>query len=291
MKAADMKSVQDICTLLPIEGLIASLSKSVNDTHQSFGFSLQERLEMTAKLSSAEHGNGLMGSPAAPSLISAEEVERKRISRELHDGLGQLLTSMNLKIQECLSVTTDSSRTEQPIPKEVADALESVSFMVKQAMGEVRSICGALRPSLLDDLGVLAAISWQCRQITKDSTGSRVNVSTDFRVHEGMIPEEYKTAVYRITQEALNNALKHSRAKYLTVSIQHEGDRIRLAIQDDGIGFDAENLRSLKSVGMGLGSMRERVESLGGDFHLISSAGRGVRVEASFRLEKVALSG
>lgn len=286
----DTKSVE-ICSLLSAEALMASLSKPVSSNYQPTSINSKARIGMAKKFGVMDDGTGLSGASFLPGLITSEEVERKRISRELHDGLGQLLTSMNLKIQECLSVAVEENGSSPALSKEVVDALSSVSSMVKQAMGEVRSICGALRPSILDDLGVLAAISWQCRQITKDSTGSRVNVSTNFAVHEGMIPEEYKTAIYRVTQEALNNAIKYSQAQQINISIHHEGDRIRLTIQDDGIGFAAGRRPTAKGIGMGLNNMRERVESLGGDFHLISSAGRGVRVEAAFPIEKAALSG
>lgn len=291
-KVDKRKRVLGISSLLTTEMLMTSLGSSVNDRRQSITLSKQGRLDRASKLGVLEDGEDLLGFSVSPSLISSEEGERKRISRELHDGLGQLLTSMNLKIQDCLSITARQEGENQALTREVVEALSSVSSMLKQAMGEVRSICGALRPSILDDLGVLAAISWQCRQITKDCTGSRVSVNTNFAVHEGMIPEEYKTAIYRVTQEALNNAIKYSQAKHLSISIHHEGERIRLCIQDDGIGFDTEMLRASKGIGMGLNNMRERVETLGGDFHLTSSAGRGVRVEASFlTVEKVSFSG
>jgi signal transduction histidine kinase len=289
-KADTRKPVVGMSSLLSTEALMASLGKSVNNKYQHFGLGMQGRIDMTSKLGVMESEESLTTS-FPPSLISSEEGERKRISRELHDGLGQLLTSMNLKIQDCLTVATEEDGSNQTLSKEVVDALASVSFMVKQAMGEVRSICGALRPSILDDLGVLAAISWQCRQITKGCTGSRLDISTDFAVHEGMIPEEYKTAIYRVTQEALNNAIKYSQAKNISISIHLEGEQIRLCIQDDGIGFDADNLLTSKGIGMGLSNMCERVESLGGDFYLTSSAGRGVKIEAAFLVEKVALSG
>lgn len=209
------------------------------------------------------------------------EDEKKRIARELHDGLGQLLTSINLHVQQCLK----NSSAADDLPEEMRDSLHGIAAMTKQAMSEVRGICGSLRPAILDDLGVLAAIKWQCRMIVQGH--GHLNVTTDLDVHEVLIPEESKTAIYRIAQEALNNAVKYADAKNLSVRIRHGGDYLKLEIEDDGVGFDPEDARC----GMGLLSMRERAESIGGVFSLQSRPGEGVVIRALFPQEPVALSG
>lgn len=234
---------------------------------------------VAANIRSLEEG---MAPPCNP--ISSDELERKRIARELHDGLGQLLTSMNLKVQECLSACTGELAETRTLPRDANEALLSVSSLIKQAMGEVRSLCTSLRPSILDDLGVLAAVSWQCRQISHNVSGGRLQVRTNFGVDESMIPELYKTAIYRIVQESLNNAVKYSRADRLVVSLQREGHSLKLSVQDNGTGFDWAPSRESQGLGMGINGMRERAESLGGTFELCSSAGRGVRIEARFPL-------
>ena len=116
-----------------------------------------------------------------PSSSSAtiEEEERKRLSRELHDGLGQLLTTIGLQVQQCLE-RCDINPLPCPSPQEHKASLQQISVMVKEAIGEVRSICSAIRPAILDDLGILAAISWLCRQISQASPS--LSIVTDYRM-------------------------------------------------------------------------------------------------------------
>lgn len=215
-------------------------------------------------------------------LMSTEEEEKKRIVRELHDGLGQLLTSINLHAQRCLTAT--DSLVEHP--QAINESLQLISSMTKQAMGEVRGICGALRPAILDDLGVVAAIKWQCRQITQGYPG--LTARAEFDVVEEHIPADYKTSIYRIVQEAMNNAVKYAQAKTISIMLCRTGDDLQLNIQDNGVGFDPV---SVVDMGMGLMSMRERAETLGGVFKLQSSSGQGVSISVLLPLEKVALNG
>lgn len=216
-------------------------------------------------------------------LAGSDEAEKKRIARELHDGLGQLLTSINLHALQCLN--TPEATLE--IPPAVKESLHAISCMTKLAMSEMRGICSALRPAILDDLGVEAAVSWQCRQIAR--ADGDLKVTTDFAIHEAMIPEDYKTAIYRIAQEALNNAVKYSAAQNLSIKLYHAGDYLQLLIEDDGVGFDT--VLACESGGMGLTSMRERCSAIGGLFELRSGPGRGVEIRVLLPLEKVALSG
>ena len=217
-------------------------------------------------------------------LIDTEEEEKKRIARELHDGLGQLLTTINLHAQQCLN----SPETLVKIPQAMKESLQAISSMTKQAMGEIRGICTALRPSILDDLGVLAAIRCQCRQVTQ--AHDKLHVATDFDVHEGMIPDGFKTAIYRIVQEALNNAVKYAKANNLFVKLYHAGDYLQLIVQDDGVGFDLCRTRAAGE-GMGLTSMRERADAVGGVFEMESREGEGVEIRVLFPLERVVFSG
>ncbi|MEJ2618976.1 MAG: sensor histidine kinase [Candidatus Thiodiazotropha sp.] len=209
--------------------------------------------------------------------VSSEELERKRISRELHDGLGQLLTSMNLHVQRCLDVSGDKQPEQQ---NQQQESLEVVSSMIKQAMSEVRSICSAIRPAILDDLGVVPAISWQCRQISK--VCSDTQVVTDFDVDEDSIPEDYKSVIYRIVQESLNNAIKYSKATAIRVSLLQAHNAIHLLVVDDGVGFDPSDIQG--KLGMGLVGMRERAESVDGRIRIDSGVDQGVQIRASFPL-------
>ncbi len=242
--------------------------------------SLGERIKMSGEPTAASEKDQ---TGISNLLIDTEEAEKKRIARELHDGLGQLLTSINLHLQQCIN-TADAS---EEIPKTLTESLELISTMTKQAMGEMRDICSALRPAILDDLGVLAAINWQCRQIAQ--ADGKLRVTTDYDVHEAMIPEAYKTAIYRIVQEALNNTVKYAAADNFVVKLYQAGDFLQLLICDDGVGFQRDGESSCN--GMGLISMRERVEAVGGVFELQSSEDQGVEIRVLLPFQRVALSG
>jgi signal transduction histidine kinase len=218
--------------------------------------------------------------------IAADEEEKRRISRELHDGLGQLLTSMKLHIQKCLDGCDDQG-LEHGLPEAHKESLQALSSMVKQAMNEVRTICSAIRPAILDDLGVLAAISWQCRQISQ--LCSKFDVRSEFGLDESDIPEEIKTVIYRIVQESLNNAMKYSNANLVKVNLFRTHNSINLTVRDDGVGFDPAVIKD--KLGVGLMSMRERAESVNGTLQVNTMVNQGVEVCASFPLKRVALNG
>ncbi|MES9829513.1 MAG: sensor histidine kinase [Candidatus Thiodiazotropha sp.] len=218
--------------------------------------------------------------------MSVEEEEKKRISRELHDGLGQLLTSMNLHIQRCLDGCNDQS-AEIRLYEQHIESLNALSLMVKQAMDEVRTICSTIRPAILDDLGVIAAITWQCRQISQITTD--FDVVAELSIDESEIPEELKTVFYRIVQESLNNALKYSQAKQVKVSLWHTQNALQLTVEDDGVGFDPVEIKD--RLGMGLMSMRERAESACGTLQVNAEVGQGVKVCGSFPAKKIILNG
>jgi signal transduction histidine kinase len=135
-----------------------------------------------------------------------------------------------------------------------------------------------LRPSMLDDLGLIAALEWQAREVSKRS-GLWVKVSAD-QVSE-QLPEEHKTCIYRIVQEALHNCEQHASAQHVDVAVRQETDRLRLLIHDDGRGFDARRQR-----GMGLLGIEERVSHLGGSFTVDSTAGSGTSIEVVLPLRQ-----
>jgi signal transduction histidine kinase len=222
---------------------------------------------------------------APKSRMSVEE-EEKRISRELHDGLGQLLTSMNLHIQRCLDGCEDQTLQKRGLD-EHKESLQALSSMVKLAMSEVRAICSSIRPAILDDLGVIAAVTWQCRQVAQ--IGTDFDVLSEISINETEIPEGLKTVIYRIVQESLINALKYSQAKQVKVSLCHTHNTIKLAVEDDGIGFDPAEIND--RLGMGLMSMRERVESVNGFLHIETGVNRGVKISACFPARRKVLNG
>lgn len=270
-----------------LEPVLAAIRHSIDLNQQTTApLAINDRIGLNGKPITLTIDE-LLDTNCPKSLMSCEEEEKKRISHELHDGLGQILTSINLHIQQCMAYSDSMDQLE--LPQGIRDSLTAISNMAKQAMGEVRTICRALRPAILDDLGVLAAISWQCRQTSQGC--SHIEVETRYEIDESMIQEHYKTVLYRIVQEGLNNAVKYSQANTIRVSLYQTGKSLELSIQDFGVGFDMGQLQADCNMGVGLTSMRARTESVGGSFEIDAAVGRGVEIRATFPLEKVPVSG
>ena len=202
-------------------------------------------------------------------LLSAEEKERKRIARELHDGIGQALSAIKFSVEN--SIRQLRNETDHPEVK----SLEAVIPLTQKTIEEVRRIVKDLRPSILDDLGILATINWFCREFQNIYAGIRIK--REFGIQEGDIPSPLKTVIYRILQEALNNVAKHSQADLVELALEKSDRGTELKIQDNGVGFDLEKTISLKPSqrGFGLASMRERAELSGAAFDLVSTVGKG----------------
>ena len=197
-------------------------------------------------------------------LLQAQEEERKAIARELHDEVGQSLTGVLLEMAN-LSLLIRTRKTELLEPKAA-----EIKKLVEDSIVVVRNMALLLRPPMLDDLGLLPALQWQAREITRRS-GIRVKIAAE-GVPENL-RDNLKTCIYRIVQEALHNVMQHSQAHTVRVSIHMEEGRIYLSIQDDGKGFLSKGER-----GMGLLGMEERVSHLGGSFAVESEPGEGAIV-------------
>jgi len=209
-------------------------------------------------------------------LLSAEEKERKRIARELHDGIGQALSAIKFSVENSLRQLRKVSDQSE------LESLEAIIPLTQKTIEEVRRMVKDLRPSILDDLGILATINWVCREFQKVYTGIRIEAEID--VQENIVPSSHKTVIYRILQEALNNVAKHSRADLIQLSLVEQGKRIIMSIQDNGVGFDVSKTISMKPSrrGFGLASMRERAELSGADFDIISEDGDGTRIRVEW---------
>jgi len=198
-------------------------------------------------------------------LVEAQENERRAISRDLHDQIAQTLAALLMNIQ---SMT--ESRTN---PDSLKRALQKIRLQAEECVQNVRNMALLLRPSMLDDLGLVAALEWQGREVSKRS-GLVVDVIDNHFVDD--LPDTYKTCIYRVVQEALHNCTAHARARHARVSLEEDSQHCILSITDDGVGFDPTRQR-----GMGLLGMQERVTQLGGTFAVESAPGKGtsIRVE------------
>ncbi len=191
-------------------------------------------------------------------LVRAQEEERRALSRELHDEAGQAFSAIILEAENLLDMTINSSL----VPR-----LESIRKIAERGVTETRNMALLLRPSMLDDFGLVPALNWQVKETAK-RTGLRVQLVAPDLQEE--LPEEHKTCIYRVVQEALNNVARHAQARTVQVSLQQDPGELQLSIQDDGTGFDAQRVR-----GLGLLGMEERTRHLGGTFAIDSQAGRG----------------
>jgi len=204
-------------------------------------------------------------------LVNAEERERRAISRELHDEVGQSLSALLMDVENLAGTPNEDNVFRE--------GLRNIKMLAENCVNEVRNIALLLRPSMLDDLGLVAALEWQAREVSQ-RTGMLVE-TVEENVSDNL-PEEHKTCVYRIVQEALNNCSKHAYARNVRVLVRQEPGRLQLSIEDDGKGFDPGRAR-----GLGLVGMNERVSQLGGVLKVDSDLVRGTRLQVDLPLPNV----
>ena len=212
-------------------------------------------------------------------IVEVQEAERARIARDLHDHIGQMLTGMRLKVERLLDIVTDNDLAKNQIMsiREIAARMDrDVGFLSRE-----------LRPTELDTLGLDNALGGFVNEWSV-----QFGVDAEFQAVRSMalgdrqVPPEVETNLYRITQEALNNIVKHADATHVSVVLHSRPDSMALIIEDDGCGFDAETPRDLSgSHGFGLIGMRERTELLGGSFDIESSDDSGTSIHVRIPLD------
>lgn len=204
-------------------------------------------------------------------LLNAQEEERKRIASDLHDGIGQCLSAVKFMVETSLDQLSGKVNDTD------LKSLQALVPLLQEASEEVRTIVMNLRPSILDDLGVLATIRWFCRQF--QAVYSYIRIEERINVAEEQIPDSLKTIIFRILQESINNVSKHSQAKRVTLELGKTDNDLILRIRDDGCGFDGS---SSPASGFGITGMKERTELSGGRFSLKTALGKGTTVQATW---------
>jgi signal transduction histidine kinase len=194
-------------------------------------------------------------------LVQAQETERRALSRELHDEVGQSLSAVLIELRN-LSLGLAVGSGEQ-----LRSHVETIKGLVESTVRVVRNMSLLLRPSMLDDLGLIPALKWQAREASK-RTSMDISVATELDSDD--LPDNYKTCIYRVVQEALQNCARHSQASTVRVRVEQKPERLMLNIQDDGQGFDIQHIK-----GLGLLGIQERVTRLGGKCEVHSSPGGG----------------
>jgi signal transduction histidine kinase len=202
-------------------------------------------------------------------LIAVQEEERRNLSRELHDELGQVMSAMLFELGKL--------DTELAAAGMNRNSLASARTLAEENVAKVRDMALLLRPAMLDELGLIPALRWQAREVGRRS-GLRVKLIAD--EFNDDLSDSSRTCIFRVVQEALNNCVKHSGAQEVRVAIHRDDEGLSISVADDGVGFDPARHK-----GLGLLGMMERVSGLGGYFHIDSQPGHGTVLSTYFRLE------
>jgi signal transduction histidine kinase len=242
-----------------LETDVAHRTDELRSVNLELSAELRQRRRMEQSLSESQE-------QLSAKLLTAQEIERTRISSELHDGIGNylILTKVRLRIVETQLRADDVAAKEE---------VRSLSDLIQHAIDDVRRLSQNLRPSILEDIGFTAALRWLVDNCDRTAQSATLACAIDL---DALVPAEARVVVYRIVQEALANAEEHADARRISVSVEHDGDRLYISIQDDGKGFAAET--TVLQRGIGLATMQERARILGGTLSVWSEQGKGTRV-------------
>ncbi|PKK91643.1 MAG: hypothetical protein CVV64_02965 [Candidatus Wallbacteria bacterium HGW-Wallbacteria-1] len=209
-------------------------------------------------------------------IIRAQEKERKKIANEVHDGPAQSLANVAMQM-DYLTTVIDRN------PSQAAAEIELMKGVIRSSLGEVRKFIFDLRPMTLDDLGLIPTVK---RFVENSATQSRLDVKLDMKGQGLRLPSEVETSIFRIIQEAVNNARKHASPKLIIVRISFQAESLEIRVEDDGCGFDVAGVRRTYGIreSLGLVSMMERAELIGGTLTIDSNAGHGTTVSLKLSL-------
>jgi signal transduction histidine kinase len=196
------------------------------------------------------------------SVIDAQEIERQRLSRELHDGVGQMLSAVNMRLERAKIADKNDSE----------EILSVTQGMVKNIISEIRTTSNNLMPNLLNELGLSSAISNLCEDINNNNINLKITYQTNI---QRKINSPRCIYIYRIVQEAINNIVKHARATSAKIQINYSENRFFVEIEDNGIGFN----KNMIKIGSGLINMKERTELVGGKFEINSVINKGTIIK------------
>jgi signal transduction histidine kinase len=205
-------------------------------------------------------------------VVAAQEAERQRIARDLHDETGQSLTAIGMGLRALASKLGSQN-------KEVASTLHKLETLTADSLKELQRLMADLRPSHLDDLGLSAALRWYATKIQEHSS---LHIRVDIHGEECALDEAMKIAIFRIVQESLNNIIKHSQATHVNIHLHYEEKNVRISVFDNGTGFDVALVQQQRTgrPTLGLAGMEERAALLGGTLTVQSRPGHGTQVEA-----------
>lgn len=261
LRQLDARAETDIRETMAWIGVIAGISILLVAA-SGLALNVSEHREADAKLRQL-----------AQRVVQSQEEERARLSRELHDGISQLLVSVKL----VLETAANRLRLAPSEGAAVAPVLGMALNRLDTVFNEVRRVARNLRPALLDDLGLFAALQHLAREM-QGGSGLEIAVTQSGTARE--LPDEQATALFRIAQEALTNVERHAGARRVSVSLAFDADATRLVVRDDGHGFDVARMQADPQRGIGLRNLRERIAALCGQFDIVSGLG-GTQIIAS----------
>lgn len=205
-------------------------------------------------------------------VVAAQEAERQRIARDLHDETGQSLTAIGMGLRALASKLGSQN-------KEVSSTLHKLETLTADSLQELQRLMADLRPSHLDDLGLSAALRWYAAKIQEHSP---LHIRVDIHGEECALDDSMKIAIFRIVQESLNNIVKHSQATHVNIHLHYEEKNVRISVFDNGVGFDVTHVQQQRTgrPTLGLAGMEERAALLGGTLTVQSRPGQGTQVEA-----------
>jgi two-component system sensor histidine kinase UhpB len=232
----------------------------------------EENARLLARLGEGERRFRLI----SRGILRIQEAERGRISRELHDGVGQSLTALKMQLEML-------AREAAGDPA-LAARLAALTEVADRSLQDVRQMSRLLRPQMLDELGLVPTLRWLART-TQEGTGLAVDLSVEDM--DERVGPELETAVYRLAQEALANATRHARASRAEMRVRRGGERLFVSVRDDGRGFEPERALAAAddAAGGGLRGMRDRVHLFAGRFEVRSAPGEGTAIEIELPLD------
>jgi signal transduction histidine kinase len=207
-------------------------------------------------------------------LLAAQEEERKRIAGELHDSIGSCLSAVKFGMENALKQMEEGRATPEP--------LKALVSLTRRTIDDLRRIMADLRPPMLDDLGFIVTIRWLCREFQEIYGHVRMDIAIG--VQEDEIPEQLKMTLFRVLQEALNNIAKYSQTARVELFLGKDAEGLEMVIKDYGVGFDMQSVLAMENhkKGLGLTSMKERVELTDGSFFIQTMLGLGTTIRASW---------
>jgi len=260
--AGDVKLVTalaSVVTAIALPPLVPQIQSMVRSAHLSEA----RRLQLEKANDELQH--------LSAHLLSAQDRERRRIARELHDGIGQYLAAMKMSIDVALSQTTK--------PHIAQEAIEDCFGLMQRCTKEIRTMSYLLHPPLLEEMGLATAVPWYVEGFTERS-GIKVGLHMPPKFDR--LPQPIEMVLFRLLQESLTNIHRHSESKLADIRLELDAEFATLSVRDEGKGFDV--VEAASKVGVGIAGMRERVREIGGEFTINSQPG-GTTIRATVPLE------